>query len=162
MARTPGLHPYSLREVPWDFNDHRESGTRFNVSSERRCLFGSIVSPSLYWGSLDLSWEFSGADGTSRSLGQGSVTGHTQASDGTFSQSSRLELDSGKLGLGRGGDVICVAKHEGGTRRAAATLNVIGELDIDGHMIVVIFCRSHKRKIYMKTCIFFISLKIVI
>ncbi len=77
--------------------------------------------------SLDLSWEFSGADGTSRSLGQGSVTGHRQASDGTFSQSSRLELDSGKLGLGRGGDVICVAKHEGGTRRAAATLNVIGE-----------------------------------
>uniref|UniRef100_A0A671LKQ1 Ig-like domain-containing protein n=1 Tax=Sinocyclocheilus anshuiensis TaxID=1608454 RepID=A0A671LKQ1_9TELE len=43
---------------------------------------------------LDLSWEFSGADGTSRSLGQGSVTGHRQASDGTFSQSSRLELDS--------------------------------------------------------------------
>ncbi len=76
---------------------------------------------------LDLSWEFSGADGTSRSLGQGSVTGHRQASDGTFSQSSRLELDSGKLGLGRGGDVTCVAKHEGGTRQASATLNVIGE-----------------------------------
>ncbi|KTF76221.1 hypothetical protein cypCar_00032170 [Cyprinus carpio] len=74
---------------------------------------------------LDLSWEFSDADGTSRSLGQGSVTGHRQASDGTFSQSSRLELDSGKLGLGRGGEVTCVAKHDGGTRRAAATLSVI-------------------------------------
>uniref|UniRef100_A0A9J8CBX1 Ig-like domain-containing protein n=1 Tax=Cyprinus carpio carpio TaxID=630221 RepID=A0A9J8CBX1_CYPCA len=59
---------------------------------------------------LDLSWEFSDADGTSRSLGQ----------------SSRLELDSGKLGLGRGGEVTCVAKHDGGTRRAAATLSVIG------------------------------------
>ncbi len=50
LARTPGLHPYSLREVSWDFNDHRESGPRFNVSSERRCSFDSIVSPSLYWG----------------------------------------------------------------------------------------------------------------
>ncbi len=27
-----------------------ESGPRFNVSSERRCSFDSIVSPSLYWG----------------------------------------------------------------------------------------------------------------
>ncbi len=25
LARTPGLHPYSLREVPWDFNDITES-----------------------------------------------------------------------------------------------------------------------------------------
>ncbi|XP_050956536.1 tapasin-like [Labeo rohita] len=74
---------------------------------------------------LDLSWEFSGADGTSRSLGQGSVTGHRQASDGTFSQSSRLELDR-RLGLGRSGDITCIAKHEGGTRRASATLNEIG------------------------------------
>ncbi len=32
------------------FNDHRESGPRFNISSERRCSFDSIVSPSLYWG----------------------------------------------------------------------------------------------------------------
>ncbi len=30
-------------------NDHRESGPRFNISSERRCFFDSIVSPSLYW-----------------------------------------------------------------------------------------------------------------
>uniref|UniRef100_A0A671LMU3 Ig-like domain-containing protein n=1 Tax=Sinocyclocheilus anshuiensis TaxID=1608454 RepID=A0A671LMU3_9TELE len=55
---------------------------------------------------LDLSWEFSGADGTSRSLGQGSVTGHRQASDGTFSQSN----------------VTCVAKHEGGTRVSAPSI----------------------------------------
>ncbi len=39
LARTPGLHPYSLRWVSWDyFNDHRESGPRFNVSSERQCF----------------------------------------------------------------------------------------------------------------------------
>ncbi|KAI7799188.1 TAP binding protein precursor, partial [Triplophysa rosa] len=75
---------------------------------------------------LELGWEFTGADGKSRSLGQGSVTGHRQASDGTFSQSTRLELDSGKLKLGRGGEVTCVAKHEGEARRASATLNVIG------------------------------------
>ncbi len=30
------------------FNDHRESGPRFNISSEKTVLFGSIVSPSLY------------------------------------------------------------------------------------------------------------------
>ncbi|ROL45037.1 Tapasin [Anabarilius grahami] len=76
---------------------------------------------------LDLGWEFTGADGKSRSLGQGGVTGHRQASDGTFSQSSRLELDSSKLGLSCGGDITCVAKHDGGTRRASAALNVIGE-----------------------------------
>ncbi|XP_030633352.1 TAP binding protein (tapasin), tandem duplicate 1 [Chanos chanos] len=76
--------------------------------------------------SLDLSWEFVGADGKVRSLGQGSVTGHRQASDGTFSQTTRLELDSSKLGLGRGGEVRCVAEHAGGTRRASVTLNVIG------------------------------------
>ncbi|XP_051526634.1 tapasin-like [Myxocyprinus asiaticus] len=75
---------------------------------------------------LELGWEFTGADGKSQSLGQGGVTGHRQASDGTFSQSTRLELDSAKLGLGRGGEITCVAKHEGGTRRASATLNVIG------------------------------------
>ncbi len=39
LARTPGLHPYSLRWVSWIFNDHRESGPRFKVSSERRCFF---------------------------------------------------------------------------------------------------------------------------
>ncbi len=42
MSRTPGLHPYSLREVPWDFNDHRESGPRFNVSSERQKFVGHL------------------------------------------------------------------------------------------------------------------------
>ncbi|TRZ02952.1 hypothetical protein DNTS_006468, partial [Danionella cerebrum] len=60
--------------------------------------------------------------------GSGRVTGHRQASDGTFSQSSHLELDAGKLGLGRGGDITCVAEHEGGTRRVAAALSVIGGL----------------------------------
>ncbi len=32
------------------FNDHRESGPRFNISSERQCFFDSIASPSPYWG----------------------------------------------------------------------------------------------------------------
>lgn len=76
--------------------------------------------------SLDLGWEFTGADGKKRSLGQGSVSGHRQASDGTFSQSTRIELDSAKLGLGRGGEVSCVADHRGGSRRASVTLNIIG------------------------------------
>ncbi|KAM9476946.1 tapasin-like [Clarias gariepinus] len=76
--------------------------------------------------SLDLDWEFTDAEGKKRSLGQGSVTGHRQARDGTFSQSSRLELDSYKMDLGRGGELSCVAKHQGGTRRAMVAVNVIG------------------------------------
>ncbi len=35
---------------PGIFNDHRESGPWFIVSSKGRCFFYSIVSPSLYWG----------------------------------------------------------------------------------------------------------------
>ncbi len=31
-------------------NDHRESEPRFNIATERRYSFDSIVSPSLYWG----------------------------------------------------------------------------------------------------------------
>ncbi|XP_027892796.1 TAP binding protein (tapasin), tandem duplicate 1 [Xiphophorus couchianus] len=75
---------------------------------------------------LEMSWEFKGADGKSRSLGSGRMSGHRQAWDGTYSQSSRLELDTSKLDLGRGGEVTCVAAHAGGTRRASVTLNVIG------------------------------------
>ncbi|MEQ2168017.1 hypothetical protein GOODEAATRI_010060 [Goodea atripinnis] len=78
---------------------------------------------------LELNWEFKGADGKSRSLGSGSVSGHRQAWDGTYSQSTRLELDTSKLDLGRGGEVTCVAVHAGGTRRANVTLNVIGNLE---------------------------------
>ncbi|KAM6899469.1 TAP binding protein (tapasin), tandem duplicate 1 [Xenentodon cancila] len=76
--------------------------------------------------SLELSWEFKGADGKSRSLGSGSMSGHKQAWDGTYSQGSRLELDTSTLELGRGGEVTCVAVHLGGTRRASVTLNIIG------------------------------------
>ncbi|KAK2830758.1 hypothetical protein Q5P01_018689 [Channa striata] len=75
---------------------------------------------------LELSWEIKGADGKSRSLGSGSVTGHRQAWDGTYSQSTRIELDTSKLDLGRGGEVTCVAVHPGGTRQTSVTLNVIG------------------------------------
>nr|AEE65411.1 tapasin precursor [Dicentrarchus labrax] len=76
--------------------------------------------------SLELSWEFKGSDGKSRPLGSGSVTGHRQAWDGTLSQSTRLELDTATLDLGRGGEVTCVAVHLGGTRRASVTLNAVG------------------------------------
>ncbi len=34
LARMPGLHPYSYQGHPGIFIDHRESGPRFNVSSE--------------------------------------------------------------------------------------------------------------------------------
>lgn len=77
--------------------------------------------------SLELSWEFRGADGTTRPLGSSSVTGHRQAWDGTYSQTTRLELDTAKLDLGRGGEVVCVAVHAGGTRRASVALNIIGK-----------------------------------
>ncbi len=49
LARTPGLHPYSLQKRHGIFNDHRESGPRFNVSSWKMFLFrnpcscGSVV-----------------------------------------------------------------------------------------------------------------------
>ncbi|KAJ8000085.1 hypothetical protein DPEC_G00201190 [Dallia pectoralis] len=76
--------------------------------------------------SLELHWELTEADGTVRPLGQGGVSGHRQGPDGTYSQTTRLQLDSSKQDLGRGGEVTCVAVHPGGTRRAKVTLNVIG------------------------------------
>ncbi|CAJ1083035.1 TAP binding protein (tapasin)%2C tandem duplicate 1 [Xyrichtys novacula] len=75
---------------------------------------------------LELSWEFKGADGKSRSLGSGSVTGHRQAWDGTYGQSTKLELNTANMDLGRGGEVTCVAEHLGGTQRASSNLSVIG------------------------------------
>ncbi len=36
LARTPGLHPTLYEKCHGIFNDHRESGPQFNVSSERR------------------------------------------------------------------------------------------------------------------------------
>ncbi len=35
LARTPGLHPTLYEKCHGIFNDHRESGPRFNVSYER-------------------------------------------------------------------------------------------------------------------------------
>lgn len=78
---------------------------------------------------LELNWQFKGADGKTTSLGSGSVTGHRQAWDGTYSQSSRLDLDTTTLDLGRGGELTCVAAHLGGTRKASTTLNVIGNIE---------------------------------
>ncbi len=42
LARTPGLHPTLYEKCHGIFNDHRESGPRFNVSSERQ-LFQSFI-----------------------------------------------------------------------------------------------------------------------
>ncbi len=38
LARTPGLHPTHYEKCHGIFNDHRESGPQFNVSSERPIL----------------------------------------------------------------------------------------------------------------------------
>lgn len=80
--------------------------------------------------SLELGWEFKGADGQTRPLGSGSVTGHRQAWDGTYSQSSRLDIDTTTMELGSGGELTCVAVHLGGTRMASTTLNVIGNVTL--------------------------------
>ncbi|KAJ0003686.1 hypothetical protein NQD34_008784 [Periophthalmus magnuspinnatus] len=76
--------------------------------------------------SLDFSWELTDSEGNVTPLGSGSVSGHREGYDGTYSQSSKLQLDSAKLEQGRGGELSCVAAHPGGTRRASVTLNVIG------------------------------------
>lgn len=78
---------------------------------------------------MELSWEFKGADGVSRPLGPSSVSGHRQAWDGTYSQSSQLELDTSVLDLGRGGELTCVADHPGGSRRASVALDIIGTVE---------------------------------
>ncbi|XP_036371940.1 tapasin-like [Megalops cyprinoides] len=75
---------------------------------------------------LELRWEFAGTDGGVRPLGEGRLSGHRQAADGTFTQSSWLELGRDGPDLGRGGEVTCVALHPGGTRRATVTLSIIG------------------------------------
>ncbi len=50
LARTPKVTLLLFtRSTMGFFYDHRESGPRFNVSSEWRCSL-TVVSPSLYWG----------------------------------------------------------------------------------------------------------------
>ncbi|XP_069055104.1 TAP binding protein (tapasin), tandem duplicate 1 [Lepisosteus oculatus] len=77
---------------------------------------------------LELQWEFlpAGGAGEALALEGATVSGHRQGRAGTFTQSSRLELDLGRLRLEHGGQLVCVAKHEGGTRRAGVTLNIAG------------------------------------
>ncbi|KAJ8372453.1 hypothetical protein AAFF_G00288980 [Aldrovandia affinis] len=77
---------------------------------------------------VDLRWEFQGADGVVRPLGEGRMSGHRVGSDGTFTQSSWLEVGQAELDLGRGGEVTCVAVHSGGTRRARVALSVVGAM----------------------------------
>ncbi|KAJ0055274.1 hypothetical protein NL108_013590, partial [Boleophthalmus pectinirostris] len=75
--------------------------------------------------SLDFSWELTDSEGNVTPLGSGSVSGHREGYDGTYSQTSKLQLDSAKLEQGRGGELTCVAEHPGGTRRTSVNLNVI-------------------------------------
>lgn len=63
-------------------------------------------------------------------MGSGKVTGHRQAWDGTYSQSSRLDLNTATVDLSRGGELICVAHHLGETREARVTLNMLGNVVI--------------------------------
>ena len=74
---------------------------------------------------LELSWEFRRADGAIVALGKDSLSGHREAWDGTFTQSTHLELDTSTLG--GGGELVCVAQHQAGTRRSRVTVEVIGE-----------------------------------
>ncbi len=46
-----GNTPTLFRRTSWDFNDHRESGPWFNVSSEWRCFF-TVKCPHYYTGVL--------------------------------------------------------------------------------------------------------------
>lgn len=78
--------------------------------------------------SLELSWQYKDVSGKTRDLGSGSVTGHRQAWDGTYSQSSRLELDTSSVDLSRGGELTCVADHLGGRRQASVALNMLGKV----------------------------------
>ncbi|XP_072304317.1 TAP binding protein (tapasin), tandem duplicate 1 [Eucyclogobius newberryi] len=75
---------------------------------------------------LDFSWVLTDSEGNVRPLGSGSVSGHREGNDATFSQTSRLKLDSAALEQGKGGELSCVAATLGGTRRTSVALNVIG------------------------------------
>lgn len=83
--------------------------------------------------SLELSWQYKDVKGRTRPLGSGSLSGHRQAWDGTYGQSSRLELDTSSLDLSAGGELTCVAVHLGGTRQASVALNLMGNVVIMMH-----------------------------
>ncbi len=63
LARTLGLHPTLYEKCHGIFNDHRESGPRFNVSSERRYdtvfydTFMLLLCPFLSLYSILMAWK---------------------------------------------------------------------------------------------------------
>lgn len=123
--------PYLIAQVTLDLEIVEPPSVSIHPSSLPLAVPGQIVTVQCEASgfaplSLDFSWEFKDSDGKLKSLGSGIVTGHKEAWDKTYSQTSRLDLDTAKLDLGRGGEVTCVAAHLGGTRRASVTLNVIG------------------------------------
>lgn len=75
---------------------------------------------------VDFRWELKDSEGKVRPLGPGSVSGHREGYDGTFSQTSRLDLDPTLLQSGRGGELRCVVEHPGGTRQSSVALSVVG------------------------------------
>uniref|UniRef100_A0A3Q3MDX3 Ig-like domain-containing protein n=1 Tax=Labrus bergylta TaxID=56723 RepID=A0A3Q3MDX3_9LABR len=84
--------------------------------------------------SLELSWEFKGTDGKSRPLGSGSVTGHRQAWDGTFSQSFEMS----EFGL-------CVLTHRAAVHQGldvrvglVAQILLVGALEVQRSVVAVL------------------------
>lgn len=123
--------PFLMAQVAMDLQIVEPPSLSIHPSSLPLALPGQVITIQCEASgfaplSLELSWEFRGADGQTRSLGTGSLTGHRQSWDATYSQSSQLELDTSNLDLGRGGEVTCVAAHPGGTRRATVALSIIG------------------------------------
>ncbi len=69
LARTPGLHPEKCHGI---FNDHRESGPRFNVSSERRkrlCFLTVQLSAVQLYSCSDGDRHYTGVLGTTQTTG---------------------------------------------------------------------------------------------
>ncbi len=54
FGQDAGVTPYCFsKDILGFFNDHRESGPQFNVSSEERCF---LTVPSLFWGARTYTW----------------------------------------------------------------------------------------------------------
>uniref|UniRef100_A0A3Q3FJY2 Ig-like domain-containing protein n=1 Tax=Labrus bergylta TaxID=56723 RepID=A0A3Q3FJY2_9LABR len=77
------------------------------------------------------AWEFKGTDGKSRPLGSGSVTGHRQAWDGTFSQTGRFGL--------------CVLTHRAAVHQGldvrvglVAQILLVGALEVQRSVVAVL------------------------
>ncbi|KAJ8290138.1 hypothetical protein GJAV_G00009140 [Gymnothorax javanicus] len=125
-AKNDRLAETSEQGVELDITALHQTGNASLLLEEAHTLTVQCEASGFSPLSLEFHWEFVGVDGTAQPLSKGAMSGHRQAADGTFSQSSRLTLDLGKVDLGQAGEVTCVAVHPGGTRRISTTLNIIG------------------------------------